>query len=149
MSKISSIFVSRRRALMRHKPIIRLPLGVILFLPLSNFTPVTVHLQSYIVSSEVFFFDRLGDYRLSVTCRWRIWKNRMHPQWWRVKDSFLPRYKSTWKGSMDANRMCVDTICIIYIFRTNTKLNVSLIISSIARVLTLAGVGIFFTGRAP
>lgn len=44
-----------------------------------------------------FFFHRLGDY-LSVTCRWRIWKNRMHPQWWRVKDSFLPRYKSTWKG---------------------------------------------------
>lgn len=40
---------------------------------------------------------------------------------------------------MDANRMCVDMICIIYIFRTNTKLNVSLINSSIARVLTLAG----------
>lgn len=98
MSKISSIFVSRRRALMRHEPIIRLSLGVILFLPLSNFTPVTVHPLSYIVSSKVFFFDRLGDYRLSVTCRWRIWKNRMHPQWWRVKDSFLPRYKSMWKG---------------------------------------------------
>lgn len=35
---------------------------------------------------------------------------------------------------MDANRMCVDTICIIYIFRTNTKLNVSLIISSSSNI---------------
>lgn len=49
-----------------------------------------------------------------------------------INKRFSKCNKSTWKGSMDANRMRVDTICIIYIFRTNTKSNVSLIISSIA-----------------